>query len=78
MIRYLNIISILLLVLSAALIFLGGLPHLIFLMPLNNESLVFHSIYASPEAITGMIFAGFGFLAIIFSIALTYSKVISK
>jgi len=78
MIRYLNTISILLLVLSAALIFIGGLPHLIFLMSLNSESLVFQSIYASPEAITGMIFAGFGFLAIIFSIALHIRKLLAN
>ena len=40
--------------------------------------MVFQSIYASPEAITGMIFAGFGFLAIIFSIALHIRKLLAN
>lgn len=76
MIRYLNIVTILLSVLSATFLILGGFPKLIFQIPLNEGPPVFQYISISPEAATGMFFAGFAFLALIFSIILNIRKLL--
>ena len=68
MIRYLNIVTILLSVLSATFLILGGFPKLIFQMPVNEGPPVFQHISISPEAAAGMFFAGFAFLVLLFSL----------
>ena len=76
MIRYLNIVTILLSVLSATFLILGGFPKLIFQIPVNEGPPVFQYISISPEAAAGMFFAGFAFLALIFSILLNIRKLL--
>ena len=76
MIRYLNIVTILLSVLSATFLILGGFPKLIFQIPVNEGPPVFQYISISPEAAAGMFFAGFAFLALIFSIILNIRKLL--
>ena len=76
MIRYLNIVTILLSVLSATFLILDGFPKLIFQMPVNEGPPVFQYISISPEAATGIFFAGFAFLALLFSIILNIRKLL--